>query len=78
VFKLGIAANLDELERAVRERGLDEHWPDDLDSVLRSRSEVVENLAAAVLAHFGDPDAGDRRPPMMVVRKEFENRHHVA
>ncbi|RNG17864.1 restriction endonuclease [Streptomyces botrytidirepellens] len=56
-FKLGLAVSEDDLVRAVKSRGAEELWPEEMDSLYRYRSEAMEELSHTLMAAFGDADA---------------------
>lgn len=70
-FKLGLLIELDVLYAVAANNDLDASWLDDPDATYRIRSEVVEDFALSLLAHLGEPDAGDRRPIGIALHAEF-------
>lgn len=65
-YKLGLAVTSADLERALSEHGLSEFWPEEMVATYRLRSETYEQIALAVLHHFGDPDAKEASSPPVI------------
>lgn len=71
-YKLGLAISNEELRAALDRIGADPELADA--PILRLRSEEYEELVAAFLAQFGDPDAGAGTvPPAMSVMRSLSS-----